>query len=113
MKRLSRSKILNMALEPMPIDEADILDGNPRARGEILFNSSDKKFYMGIWECTRGRFLYKYDDAEACYILQGEAMVRSDSGNATLKKGDFVFFRKGIETIWNVKRKIKKVYSHL
>jgi len=110
MKKLSKTKILNFPLEPMPLDEEDILEGNPRAKGEILFSSADKKFYMGVWECTKGKFLYKYDDDEACYILQGEAIIRSDSGVVAVRKGDFVFFRKGLETMWQIKKKIKKLF---
>ncbi len=110
MKKITTPAVKRYKLQPMPLDPEDILGGNPRAKGEIIFTSKDKKFSLGIWECSAGKFLYAYQEDEICYILEGRAKIKSRSGVLSIKGGDLVIFSKGEETIWNIERKIRKIF---
>jgi uncharacterized cupin superfamily protein len=64
-----------------------------------------------IWEKEISRFPYTYDETEECLILEGEVMIETKEGNYTIKSGDFVTFKKGLECVWDIKKMIRKHYN--
>lgn len=64
-----------------------------------------------VWEKEISRFDWEYDGDEECLILEGEVVVETADGNYTVKKGDFVTFRKGLSCTWDVRKPIKKHYN--
>lgn len=67
-------------------------------------------FSWGIWEKEVSQFDWYYDSVEHCYILEGEVSVSTDSGEYSIKAGDFVTFRKDLSCKWNVTKDIRKHY---
>jgi|YNPMSStandDraft_1061717.scaffolds.fasta_scaffold32113_1 hypothetical protein len=62
------------------------------------------------WEKNVSRFDWYYDSDEQCYFIEGEVEVETPEGNVTIKKGDFVTFKKGLKCKWNVKKPVLKHY---
>ena len=64
-----------------------------------------------VWEKEISRFDWLYNGDEECLILEGEVIVETSEGDITIKKGDFVTFKNGLECIWDIKKPIKKYYN--
>lgn len=64
-----------------------------------------------IWEKEISEFPWKYDETEACFILEGEVTVTTDHETVEIKPGDYVVFPRGLECQWNIKSPIRKHYS--
>jgi len=64
------------------------------------------------WEKEKSRFDWHYDEQETCFILEGKAVVETDSGEKVeFGKGDLVVFPKGLDCIWEIKEDIRKHYK--
>jgi len=64
-----------------------------------------------IWTKEVSRFDWYYDTDEDCLILEGEAVIETLKENYTIKAGDFVTFKEGLECVWDVKKPVKKHYD--
>jgi len=64
-----------------------------------------------VWEKEISRFDWSYNGDEECLILDGEVIVETGEGVFTIKKGDFVTFKSGLECTWDIKKPIKKYYN--
>jgi uncharacterized protein len=63
------------------------------------------------WSKEISEFPWFYDDQETCFILEGEAQVFDNKGNAiSFKAGDMVQFEEGLECTWKVIKPIRKKY---
>ena len=64
-----------------------------------------------IWSKEVSTFDWSYDQAETCYILEGEAIVTPNDGDpVTITEGDLVTFPKGMSCKWQIKADIRKHY---
>ncbi len=64
-----------------------------------------------IWTKEISEFPWTYGEAETCYLLEGEVIVTSDSGDAiTIQAGDLVTFPAGLSCRWNILKAVKKHY---
>ena len=64
-----------------------------------------------IWEKAVSTFDWHYDKGETCYILDGEAVVTTQSGEAvTIQRGDLVRFPAGLDCTWEIVEAIEKHY---
>jgi hypothetical protein len=68
-------------------------------------------FSWAIWEKEKSSFDWFYDTEEQCYFLEGEVEIITPEGNVSIKKGDFVTFKKGLSCTWNVLKKVRKHYK--
>ncbi|MFH1381050.1 MAG: cupin domain-containing protein [Candidatus Omnitrophota bacterium] len=79
--------------------------------------SEDKLKAMGvfswpIWEKEVSRFDWHYDDAERCLFLEGSVTIETKDGKSvSFGKGDFVTFPKGLDCVWDIKKKVRKHYN--
>jgi uncharacterized cupin superfamily protein len=65
-----------------------------------------------IWTKHVSEFPWTYDEAETCYILEGEVTVTPDGGEPiTIRKGDLVTFSAGLACTWNITQTIRKHYK--
>lgn len=64
-----------------------------------------------VWEKEVSEFPWEYDEAETCYILEGEIVVTPETG-APVKfgKGDLVVFSAGLKCRWKIISAVKKHY---
>lgn len=63
------------------------------------------------WECDISEFDWFYDERESCYFIEGEVIVKTDTENVKIEKGDFVVFPKGLSCRWKVIKPVKKHYN--
>ena len=64
-----------------------------------------------IWTKEESTFDWYYDDREQCYFLEGKVTVKTDEGDITVGKGDFVVFPQGLKCVWEVHEPVKKHYK--
>jgi hypothetical protein len=64
-----------------------------------------------IWTCEPSTFDWHHDETETCYIIKGEAIVKSKNQEVSFGHGDLVIFPKDLDCTWTVNKTIKKNYS--
>jgi uncharacterized cupin superfamily protein len=97
-------------LEPAPIPPDWILAGTPEARSKMLAKSRDRTSSITVWECTAGRFNWRYGEDETIVVISGEAFITTEKGEERrLGQGDMGFFPAGSSSTWRVTDRIKKV----
>ncbi len=86
--------------------------------GKIVITSPSAEEIRGkgvtewpVWEKGISRFAYEYDADEECFILSGEVTVETSEGVFSIKPGDFVTFRKGLQCLWNITQPVRKHYN--
>jgi len=97
-------------LKPAPINPDWILEGSPTARNAQLASSGDRQSRTLVWDCSAGKFMWRYDEDETIHILKG--LVVLDDGVGTpreLGPGDVVFFPAGAVVKWHVKEHVRKL----
>lgn len=105
-----RASVAEAALEPWPIPQDQIVEGNPEARGVILWKSDDGTLASGIWECTPGTFRWVHADETLC-LVSGSVTVTPEGGEAfDIRPGDMVFFPEGTRTQWKVTETVRKAF---
>jgi uncharacterized protein len=63
------------------------------------------------WSKEATTFEWHYDTAELCYILEGEAVITPDGGEAvTIQRGDLVQFPAGMSCTWRITEAMEKNY---
>lgn len=99
-----------VSLDACPINPAWVIEGAPMARNAILSRSADGGACTLIWDCTAGLFNWRYDIDETVYVLEGEVVVRDESGaEHRLGPGDSAFFPAGSSAVWRVEKYVRKV----
>jgi uncharacterized cupin superfamily protein len=63
------------------------------------------------WECDPSVFQWEYTSDELSYILEGTVIVTAGDDKYKISAGDFVTFPKGLKCEWDVKEKLKKLYT--
>ena len=64
-----------------------------------------------IWKKEESTFDWHYDQEETCYILEGEAIITPQSGDAiTIQRGDLVCFPVNLDCTWQIVEAIEKHY---
>ncbi len=62
-----------------------------------------------IWSKEISSFPWHYDEAETCYVLEGDVTVTPDEGEPVrIGPGDFVTFPAGLSCRWEVKSPVRK-----
>jgi uncharacterized protein len=107
---LSKLRVEEVSLNPSPIYDEWILEGNPVARNHILSQSADGTATTLVWDCTAGRFNWVYDIDETVYVIEGGVTVKDTSGAIRrLSAGDTIFFPAGSRAEWHVENYIRKI----
>lgn len=98
-------------LSPRPIAAAQILAGQPVARGRDLGVSPDGLLSYALWDCTAGRFRWHFRSDEIVHILDGAVAVRAgdDGTPRQLGVGSVAYFPAGLHTIWEVDTYVRKL----
>ncbi|MFC2149349.1 cupin domain-containing protein [Candidatus Auribacterota bacterium] len=65
----------------------------------------------GIWEKENSAFDWEYDSDEICYILDGNATVKTEWEEVSFGTGDLVKFPKGLKCVWTITKPIRKHYN--
>jgi uncharacterized cupin superfamily protein len=97
-------------LKPEPVPHDWILSGTPEASIAMLLRSRDWLQTMVVWECTAGRFNWRYNKDEVLFVISGHATLTNESGeNREFGPGDTVFFPAGVSCTWWVRDRVRKV----
>jgi uncharacterized protein len=98
-------------LTDSPIPAAVVTEGKPFARIWIATQSSDLRITQGVWDCTAGKFTWKYEWDEFVMILEGEAVITPEGGKPfTLHVGDFGHLPLGLKVEWYVPKYVRKTF---
>ena len=86
------------------------ISGTPEHTVWVHFKDADDSFRAGVWESTAGVFHGPQNDQfEYCYILEGEASIRTNDGkDVIVKVGDGFVMDNGLQPVWTVKERVKK-----
>lgn len=69
-------------------------------------------FQWPVWRKEVSKFAWTYNSDETCYLLEGEAVVTPEDGNAvTIKRGDLVSFPAGMNCTWDILNDVEKHYK--
>ncbi|ONK63895.1 uncharacterized protein A4U43_C07F20030 [Asparagus officinalis] len=65
------------------------------------------------WSCPPGKFSFKFDAKETCYLLKGKVKVYTKGSSECIEfgAGDLVIFPKGLGCTWDVSASIDKHYK--
>jgi uncharacterized cupin superfamily protein len=99
-------------LTPLPIEPTWIKAGAPFARAITLSQSPDTRLTAGLWDCTAGTFTWIFGVDEIVHILEGEVRVREGNIMHHLVPGSIAYFPRGLETVWEVQKYVKKSFIH-
>ena len=97
-------------LVPWPIEPSWIKKGAPVARALTLSQSPDSLLTAGLWDCTAGTFTWIFGCDEIVHIVDGEVRVREGDTIQVLVPGTVAYFPRGLETVWEVPRYVKKAF---
>jgi uncharacterized cupin superfamily protein len=98
-------------LELDRIKPEDVLEGDPVARTLTLSSSPDGRLSSGLWDCTAGKFRWKFWVDEIILVLEGEAVVRESTGAVhELTPGVVAYFPLGVSGQWEVSTYVRKFF---
>jgi uncharacterized cupin superfamily protein len=93
-----------------PIRSDWIVEGSPVARNQVLAVSDDRLAVTLLWDCTAGRFHWRYDEDETIQILEGGVTLTLPCGRVrSVGPGEVVFFPKGSSALWDVQTYVRKL----
>jgi uncharacterized protein len=100
-----------IAMEPMTIDEASIVSGEPVASGAILYTTPDGRGSIGLYRCTPGRFRYTVEAEDFTHLLAGHIVIETDDGETIdAKAGDTYVLPAGKSMMVDVRETITDVF---
>ena len=109
-EKFVRDRMKDATLVEAPINKDWIESGDPRASLAILAYSDDRATSTILWECTAGKFTWRYAIDETIYFLDGEVMISVGGKPAkSYGAGDSIHFSRGAVATWEVQSFIRKV----
>ena len=86
------------------------ISGAPAHTVWVHFKGAADQVRAGVWESTAGVFHGPQNDQiEYCYILEGEASIRTQDGQTfTVAAGDGFVMDNGLKPVWTVPERVKK-----
>lgn len=107
---LASCSVADLPLKAAPINPDWVLAGAPAARNRELSHSADWGAWTMVWDCTGGRFEWRYDIDETVHFIAGSVTISVDGGPARLYgAGDVLFFPCGCRAVWEVHDYVRKV----
>lgn len=105
-----RDKMKGAQMVSAPINKDWIEGGDPQASIAILAYSDDRATSTILWECTAGKFTWRYNIDETIYFLEGEVLISVEGSAPKLYSGgDSIHFSRGAVATWEIKNRIRKV----
>jgi len=100
----------DVVLSAAPIEPSWVEAGDPHARCAILAVSPDRGAWTMLWECTSGRFTWRYDIEETVHFLAGSVLIGAPGAKARrYGAGDTIHFPRGAVATWEVEGVIRKI----
>lgn len=109
---LVAATIVDVALEPIPVPDEDIVAGSPVVKGHVLYSSPDYHHNIGVWESTPATYWLPHDYDETVTIVSGSATVTPEDGApVTLRAGDVAHFVIGTRVLWEIHETLRKSFN--
>jgi hypothetical protein len=106
---INAASLTTLDLDPAPIRQEWVLEGQPTARCRLWSDSSDGTTAAMVWDCTAGRFRWYFGGDEIVHIIEGEVIVSGDGEpERRLGPGDAALFRAGTWATWHVPNYVRK-----
>ena len=100
----------DVTLSHSPINPKWVQSGAPIATSALLDRSADGMAFTVVWECTPGRFEWRYDIDETIHILKGSILLETDAApTRRFGPGSVVSFKKGAVARWQVEETVRKL----
>ncbi len=110
LEMLMRDRAKGAVLSAAPIEPSWIEAGDPQAKLAILAYSDDRATTTILWECSAGRFTWRYKIDETIHFLDGGVRIRIGDGPwKSYSEGDTVHFSRGAVATWEIDTFIRKV----
>ncbi|HTQ70244.1 MAG TPA: cupin domain-containing protein [Acidocella sp.] len=91
--------------------QPDVLAGQSRSSGRLLYKNPETGTESGIWVCTPGRWRLRIPRDEFCHFVAGRATYRSDEGEVIeALPGTAILFPKGWTGECSVLETIRNLY---
>ncbi len=101
--------VMDLVLEPEPLDLAQIVEGTPEISGLVL--SEEGPIVRGVWQCTPG-VVTDVEQDEMLVVVSGRATVEVEGGETLeLSPGVVCLLKRGARTVWTVHETLRKVYQ--
>ncbi|MFI9274944.1 cupin domain-containing protein [Kitasatospora sp. NPDC052896] len=101
----------DLHLDPEPLDPSQVVSGDPRVTGKVLWESADGRELRGVWQITPGVVTDTEAD-ELFVVLSGRATVEiADGPTLEVGPGDLARLHAGDRTVWTVHETLRKVYT--
>ncbi|MBB5448365.1 MULTISPECIES: cupin domain-containing protein [unclassified Paraburkholderia] len=85
--------------------------GAPVQTFHKYFESHDRLFMVGMWECDEGSFTVNFTGHEFAHLLEGEIQIEDESGDVVhFRPGMQLVFPAGYRGTWNVIKKSRKSF---
>ena len=98
-------------LEAEPLDPAQVVAGDPRTWGTVLWESPDGRIVRGVWRCTAGTVTDVEQD-ELFVVIEGRATIEVDGGPVLeVSPGSVCVLERGARTTWTVHEPLLKAYQ--
>ncbi|MFY8095330.1 MAG: cupin domain-containing protein [Niveispirillum sp.] len=83
---------------------SEILDGDVKAFGRIVYGAPDGPVSCGWFSCTQGRFRMVYPFTEHATVIEGEVTLTDEKTGIShhYGVGDSWFIEKGTPILWHV-----------
>jgi len=92
-------------------DQPDMIEGQSRSSGVLLWKNADGTSESGLWVCTPGTWRLSMPGDELCHFLSGRATYTSDDGEVIeVSAGTVVHFKQGWAGQCEVHETIRNVY---
>jgi uncharacterized cupin superfamily protein len=109
-RQVTAASFHDVALTAWPFTPDQIDEGDPHARGAILWRSTDETRASGFWECTSGRFSRTYAWTETAVILSGSAVVTVAEAEHQLAPGALLILPVGVTASWTIEKRVRKAF---
>lgn len=113
MGNITLSNIHTTLWEPMPIDEPDLIEGDPTPKVHWLRkNEKNEPTYLaGLWWVKPATFKWLFFGHETFHVLEGRATITIDDGTSVeVKAGDIISFPMNTPSVWEVHETLKKMF---
>lgn len=95
-----------------PVASEKLISGQPIAGAANYYETSDSKFFSGIWESTPGKWRISYEEHEFCHILEGLVEVTDgQGGKKRYARGDSFVIPAGFSGTWETIEATRKLYA--
>jgi|SRR5215471_14177177 len=107
---IATPKACELGAETISISPNWVVSDTPISRIKTVVRSRDWTSHVLVWECTRGKFKWRYRQDEVAVIVSGEAFITTDeSQERRLGPGDLAIFPAGSSCTWRVPERVRKV----